>query len=374
MSFVIRHAQVFCADGQFRSIDVGVEQGRIVLDAPVGGEVIDGTGHYLTPGLVDIHTHGAVGEDASDGKAEGLEKFAAYEYAQGITSFLPTTVALPEAPLVHAAETIRPLVGQVAPGKATIRGINLEGPYFNAQKKGAHEVQYLIDFDEGMYRRIQAASGGNILLVDGAPELPSGLSFIRAIADDPAVFSIAHTMATYDQAIAAFDAGARHVTHLFNAMPPYHHRDPGVVGAAAERADFVEMICDGIHLHPAVIRNMFALFTSRRICLISDSMRGTGLSDGDYILGDLTVSIENGVASLPDGTLAGSTTNLAECLRRVVSFGISKEDAFRAATINPAKAVGLDGSIGSIETGKTADLVLWDEELQPVKVWIAGQI
>ena len=222
-----------------------------------------------------------------------------------------------------------------------------------------------------MFDRLYELSGGAIKLIDVAPELPGAVPFIER-ASKKCVVSIAHTTANYDQAKAAFAAGASHVTHLFNAMPPFNHRDPGVVGAASDDAAHVEMISDGIHLHPAVVRSVFRWFGAERVCLISDSMRAAGMPNGVYSLGGQTVYMTDGKATLEDGTIAGSATCLAECFRRAVSFGVPLDAALRAATINPAQAVGLFDELGSITAGKRADVLVLDETLHPEKIFIGG--
>ncbi|MEG2931486.1 MAG: amidohydrolase family protein, partial [Ruthenibacterium sp.] len=214
-------------------------------------------------------------------------------------------------------------------------------------------------------------SGENIKLVDVAPELDGALSFIEK-ASRKCVVSIAHTCADYDQSKAAFAAGASHVTHLFNAMPAFTHRAPGVVGAASDDAAHVEAISDGIHLHPAVVRSIFKWFGDTRVCLISDSMRACGMPNGDYTLGGQPVHMVDGKATLQDGTIAGSATCLAECFRRAVGFGVPLESALRAATINPAQCIGLFDCVGSITAGKRADVLVLDETLHPEHIFIGG--
>ena len=256
-------------------------------------------------------------------------------------------------------------------GGAVLRGINMEGPFFNKAKKGAQAEKYIVDPEIEMFDRLYELSGDAIKLIDVAPELPGAVPFIER-ASKKCVVSIAHTTANYDQAKAAFAAGASHVTHLFNAMPPFNHRDPGVVGAASDDAAHVEMISDGIHLHPAVVRSVFRWFGAERVCLISDSMRAAGMPNGVYSLGGQTVYMTDGKATLEDGTIAGSATCLAECFRRAVSFGVPLDAALRAATINPAQAVGLFDELGSITAGKRADILVLDETLHPEKIFIGG--
>jgi len=223
-----------------------------------------------------------------------------------------------------------------------------------------------------MFDRLNSVSGGTIRLVDIAPELPRAMEFIRH-ASTIATVSIAHTTADYTTAMEAFRSGATHVTHLFNAMPPFSHRDPGVVGAASDAGADVELICDGIHLHPCVIRSVFKWFGDDKVILISDAMMACGLPDGTYELGGQAVDVSAGKATLHDGTIAGSATDLYTCMKRAVEFGIPLESAVRAAAYNPARSAGLDQQIGSIASGKRGDLLLLDTNLSIVQVICGGQ-
>ena len=226
--------------------------------------------------------------------------------------------------------------------------------------------------DWEMFSRLYATSGGNIRLVDVAPELPGAPEFIEK-ASKRCTVSIAHTCASYDEAKEGFAHGATHTTHLFNAMPPLNHRAPGVVGAAADYAAHVEMISDGIHLHPAIVRLVFSLFGPDRVCLISDAMRACGMPNGEYSLGGQKVYMNDGLATLEDGTIAGSATCLAECFRRAVSFGVPLETALKASTINPAQAAGLFDELGSVTAGKRADVLVLDRTLHPEHIFIGGK-
>lgn len=374
---ILQNGSIFTALGRFMPADVRIEDGRIAEVAPAGslsgGEVLDASGRYVTPGFVDIHIHGAAGEDfcdSVDGDAKHVRAMQQYLGSQGVTSFLGTTMAFSEEILGGIFSTIRPLLGAEGEG-AVLRGVNMEGPFFNKSKKGAQAEKYIIDPDWEMFQRLYEASGGSIRLLDVAPELPGAMEFIQKAAKLCTV-SIAHTSATYEQAKDAFAHGASHTTHLFNAMPAFTHRAPGVVGAAADDAAHVEMICDGIHLHPAVVRAVFALFGAERVCLISDSMRACGMPNGVYTLGGQTVYMTDGRATLEDGTIAGSATCLAECFRRAVKFGVPLESALRAATINPAQAAGLFDELGSVTAGKRADLLVLGRDLMPEAIFIGG--
>ena len=375
---ILKNGQVFNAQGRFITADVELQGGRIAQVAPAGSlhgdEEIDAAGKYVTPGFVDIHIHGAAGADfcdSVDGSQQYVRAMQKYLGSQGVTTFMGTTMAFSEAILNDIFAAVKPLFGQEGNG-AVLRGVNMEGPFFNKAKKGAQAEQYIIDPDWEMFRRLWQTSGGNIKLVDVAPELPGAVEFIRK-ASKLCTVSIAHTSADYEQARAAFANGAAHTTHLFNAMPAFTHRAPGVVGAAADAAEHVEMIADGIHLHPAVVRAVFAMFGADRVCLISDSMRACGMPNGEYSLGGQKVFMNDGLATLEDGTIAGSATCLAECFRRAVRFGVPLETALKAATINPAQAVGLFGELGSVTAGKRADVLVLNKDLQPEHIFIGGQ-
>ena len=375
---ILKNGKIFTALGRFMEADVEIQGDRIARIAPAGtlegSDVIDASGKYVTPGFVDIHIHGAFGDDfcdCVDGSDQYVKTMAKYLGSQGVTTFMGTTMAFSEEILTGIFQTVRPLFNQEGLG-AVLRGVNMEGPFFNKDKKGAQAEEYIIDPDTAMFDRLFEVSGGNIKLVDVAPELPGSLEFIEQ-ASKKCTVSIAHTCATYEEAKAAFAHGASHTTHLFNAMPAFTHRAPGVVGASADDAAHVEMICDGIHLHPAVVRAVFALFGDERVCLISDSMRACGMPNGEYSLGGQKVIMNDGKATLEDGTIAGSATCLAECFRRAVKFGVPLETALRAATINPAQAVGLFDELGSITAGKRADVLVLNKDLQPEHIFVGGK-
>jgi len=371
---ILKNGRIFTENARLVPADVELAQGRIARVAEAGtlsgADVVDAAGKIVAPGFVDIHIHGSKGSDFCDAEPSAIETMEDYLGSEGVTTFCGTTMAFDEPILSHIFDVAKPYMGKER-GGAVLRGINMEGPFFNKAKKGAQAEKYIVDPDIEMFERLWERSGENIKLVDIAPELPGAVPFIEQ-ASKKCVVSIAHTTANYAQAKAAYEAGASHATHLFNAMPPFAHRDPGVVGAASDDAAHVEMISDGIHLHPAVVRSVFKWFGAERVCLISDSMRAAGMPNGVYSLGGQTVYMTDGKATLEDGTIAGSATCLAECFRRAVSFGVPLEQALRAATINPAQTIGLFGELGSITAGKRADVLLLDETLHPEKIWIGG--
>jgi N-acetylglucosamine-6-phosphate deacetylase len=353
-----------------------VENGRVAEIAPrivhSDGEIFDAGGGYVLPGFVDIHTHGAVNRDFCD--ADGLDELLAYYARCGVTTVVPATMSFPEETLARAIERSLPYLGRDGFG-AVLRGINMEGPFLAAGRCGAQNPDYLAAPDAGLWRRLSELSGGRVLMVDMAPELPSGIDFIREASRECAV-SLAHTDADYETAIAAFDAGATHLTHIFNGMPPFGHRAPGVIGAALDRALSVELISDGIHVHPSAVRAVFSMFGAERVCLVSDSMRAAGMPDGVYDLGGQEVVLKDGRATLAGGnhSIAGSVTSLPDMCRRAISFGIPMERAIRASTLNPAKAARIGGEAGSLSPGRRADIVVWDKDLKTRAVFVGGQI
>ena len=350
-----------------------VEGGRFsqILPGSVAEDGEDLQGACVIPGLVDVHNHGNSGADFSDGELAGLRAMGRYLAENGVTSFAPASMTLPYETLAAAFATAVDYRQEELPGHARLMGIQMEGPFFSEKKKGAQNGAYLKNPDFEAFEKLYEGCGGLVRIVDVAPELPGAAEF-TAKASALCTVSVAHTDADYAQAATVFQNGARHLTHLFNAMPPIHHRKPGVIGAASER-DCVtaELICDGLHVHPSVVRMAFKLFPGR-ICLVSDALRCCGMPDGEYELGGQPVFLREGIARLADGTIAGSASNLYTCMRNAVAFGIPMAEAINAATIIPARQLGREGEIGSIEEGKLADFVVCDEALQRKAVYMGG--
>ena len=332
---------------------------------------IDLEGAYVIPGLVDVHNHGNSGADFSDGDYDGLVAIARHWAKCGVTSFAPASMTLPYEVLEKAFATAAKLREEKPAGCSRIMGIQMEGPFFSEKKKGAQNGAYLKNPDFAAFEKLFNGCDGMVTIVDLAPELPGSVEFVKE-ASNLCTVSVAHTDATYEDAKAAFDAGAAHLTHLYNAMPSIHHRRPGVIGAASENENVqAELICDGLHAHPSAVRMAFRLFPGR-ICIVSDALRCCGMPDGEYELGGQAVFLKGGIAKLSDGTIAGAATNLFDGMRNAIQFGISKEEAILSATLNPAKALGCADQIGSIQAGKRADFLICDEELNRKQVWIAG--
>ena len=363
---LIKNAKVFVGKA-FVDADIQFD-GRITAIGKIEGPAdLDAAGGYVIPGLVDIHTHGAMGEDFSDGKPAGLQPLADYYAAHGVTSYLATTMTLKEetlTPAMHAIRDFRPK------GGAKCAGIHLEGPFLCYAKRGAQAAENLHKPDVPLFSRLNEASGGRVKLVTVACEEEGAMSFIQEVSKVCTV-SLGHTTADYDTAMAGFRAGATHATHLYNGMPSFLHRAPGVIGAAFDAGASVELICDGLHVHPSVIRAVSRLFGDK-LNLISDSLRCAGMPDGGYELGGQPIVVKDHKATLLDGTIAGSSISLMDAVRNVVKFGLPLEAAVYAASTAPAQAAKLQG-IGSIEAGNLADLVVLDQELNIKAVFIDGQ-
>ena len=364
---LIKNAKVFVGK-EFVDGDVLFGQTIEAVGALDGAADYDAAGCYVIPGLVDIHTHGAMGEDFSDGNPAGMQPMADYYAAHGVTSFLATTMTLKEETLTPAMHTIRDFKRQ---GGAKCAGVHLEGPFLCYAKRGAQAAENLHKPDADLFDRLNAASGGQVRLVTVACEEEGAEAFIRNVSQKCTV-SLGHSTADYDTAMAGFAAGATHATHLYNGMPSFLHRAPGIIGAALDSGASVELICDGLHIHPAVIRATYKMFGDK-LNLISDSLRCAGMPDGDYELGGQPITVKNGKATLTGtDTLAGSSISMLDALRNVVKFGLPLEDAVYAASTAPAMAVGLS-DIGAIEPGRAADLLVLDKDLNLKAVFVNGE-
>ena len=360
--------KIYQPDGTFRTGSLAVADDRI-LAAGETGDAVDMDGLYAIPGLVDLHFHGCMGRDFCDGTAEAISTLAAYQAQNGVAAICPATMTYPEEKLTQIAQAAAAWSAQ--PHEAALVGINMEGPFISEKKKGAQNGAYLREPDFAAFQRLYDASEGLLRIADVAAELPGAVEFTEK-ASKLCTVSIAHTDCTYEKASAVFDAGAAHLTHLYNAMPGIHHRKPGPIGAGSERENVVaELICDGQHIHPSAVRMAFKLFPGR-ICLVSDALRCCGMPDGQYTLGGQDVFLSGGVAKLADGTLAGSATNLYDCMRKAVEFGIPKEQAILSATLIPARELGCEAEIGSIAVGKRADFAVCDSLLCRKAVYVGG--
>ena len=354
-------------NGNFVQTDIGITNDIIsgIGNLPDDSNAIDCSGKYIIPGLVDIHTHGCAGFDFSSASVSEIEEMQKYYLKNGITSILATTVSLSDENIISAVKNITDASENQTKG-AKIKGINLEGPYLSAKKCGAHDSSLLkepdIDFIESL--------GDFIKVVNVAPEYKKASEFITNFKGKT---SIAHTDCDYDTAKNAIKLGADHITHIFNAMNGLHHRKPGVIGAFFDSEAVAEMICDGIHIALPILKMMFTAYPEK-IAIISDSMAATGLSDGEYKLGSLDVIVKDSVATLTDGTLAGSAKNIYDMMQYLISNGINAETVIKSVTEIPAKSVGLDNTCGIIRTGRIADLVILKDDFTIDKIIFNGSI
>ncbi len=365
---LLKGANVLTEDFKFTKADILIENDLIKEIGNISGEGEDFSGKYIIPGLVDVHTHGGVGTDTMDSDFD-FEKWQKYLFEYGVTTFYPSTAS-------GTDEAIMACLTKLAANDEA-EGINLEGPYINPEKKGAHEESTLRPGTFLEFAKYMKASGNKIKLTTVAPEMPGNTEFIKEITQKFDIkVALGHTSSTYAQASEGFDAGATQVTHTFNAMPSFLHREPGLVGAALDNDKvFCEVISDGVHLHPAVVRTLYKALGSDRMVLISDSMAATGLADGKYALagGAMEVVVKDSVARTLSGAIAGSTKNLMQMVRSAIEFGIPTEEAVKMATKTPTVAVNA-GNIGSIKVGNKADLVVCTEKLDVIRTIKNGKV
>ena len=368
--YKITNGQVFQEEGSFSPGTVYLCNDRIVSEEEYHGasgeeQAIDAAGGYVIPGLTDIHFHGCMGSDCCDGTAEAFRTIAEYELKQGVTSITPATMTMSEEVLAGICRAAKDFSCE---NGADFCGLYMEGPFISLAKKGAQNGNFIHQADSEMLKRLQEISGGKIRTVVVAPETEGAMDFIRQNSGSVNI-SLAHTTADYDTSMEAFSLGASQLTHMYNAMPPFTHRAPGPIGAAADTEHcMAELICDGVHIHPAAVRTTLKMFGDGRVIFISDSMMATGLEDGDYSLGGQAVKVVGNLATLADGTIAGSATNLMDCMRTaVLKMGVPLETAVKCAAVNSAKSVGIYHEFGSITPGKCANVVLLQKDGLSVK-------
>ncbi|MBO5913393.1 MAG: N-acetylglucosamine-6-phosphate deacetylase [Clostridia bacterium] len=338
--------------------DISVKDGKIDLIGKdlCGDEVLDAKGKTVIPGLIDLHLHGFGGNDVSDGK---LREMSIALAKAGTTCWLPTT-------MTDSAENLERITnGQLPTEGAIIAGFHLEGPYISPKKKGAQNEAYIQSPNVDNFKRFK-----NVKKITVAPEMDGCIEFIKQVAGECSV-SIGHTDCTYDDAVKAIEAGSNSLTHTFNAMPPMLHRAPGPIGAAMEKNIYAEVICDGKHVQKAAVLALYKMFGSDRMILISDTIRPAGCPDGKYDSGGLDVYMQNGVATLKDGTLAGGSQPLLFGVKKAVEFGIDFYEAVKMATETPANSIGLNK--GRVEEGFDADLLVLNDDLSIDKVIIGGK-
>ncbi|NQT67280.1 MAG: N-acetylglucosamine-6-phosphate deacetylase [Actinobacteria bacterium] len=361
---------------------ISIEKGKIIaienkenIAAPVETEVIDAGNGFVVPGFIDIHVHGGGGSDIMDGKYEAVKQIAATHSRFGTTAFLPTTMTMSKDKIIRSLKSIHEAFIK-GTGAAEILGINLEGPYINPEKKGAQKEKDIKRPSIEEFLEFNQASGNLIRLITVAPEMPGAIDLIRWLHKNGIIASVGHSNATYKQVQEGIKAGLTHVTHTFNAMRGLDHREPGVVGAALSSPKLIlEMIADGIHLHPVAMKILIKIKEVGKIVLITDAMRAASKPEGTYNLGGQEVTVVNGQARLKDGTLAGSvlTMNKAVC-NMVDKVGVSLTEAIQMATINPARCLGVESKKGSLEPGKDADIVILNKKLKVELTMVKGRV
>ncbi len=351
---IIKSENILTPDGSFKSGTLAFSD---IIESSGNGPVLNCEDCYVIPGLVDVHTHGALGFDANS-EAVDYAAWKKFLLSKGVTTFLPTTVTDTHENLATAIDRLSDAVG-----------INLEGPYLSVEKKGAHDPALIGPVDTDFLASVKDRAK----IVTIAPEVAGNLEAIKAITDMGIRVSIGHSNATYEEALSAIRAGATQITHIFNCCPPLLHRAPGLIGAAFESESvFCEVIGDGMHLHPSIVRMLYHQLGADRMVLISDAIAATGLCDGTYRLGGLEVFVKNQEAHLLDGTIAGSTVTLYDVLCRTIGFGIPFVDAVKMATATPAKALGLTG-IGELRPGYDADILVLNRDLTIRHVFYKGK-
>ncbi len=338
--------------------DINTENGVITeIGTKLCGDGIDAEGKRVIPGLIDVHTHGYGGFDTMGADFEPMCRIYA---KNGTTSFLPTTMTMGYDDIKTVCDAKTGFSG------AEILGFHLEGPYISKKYKGAQNEKYIKSPDIKGFKQFN-----NVKMITIAPELDGSQEFIREVSKS-AVVSIGHTDCDYETAVDAIECGANCLTHTYNAMPPLHHRNSGPIGAAIEKNIYAQLICDGMHISKPVVLSTYRTFSSDRVVLISDSLSCGGLPDGEYVSGGLKVILKNNTAKLPDGTIAGSTATLWDCVKKAVRFGIPFDDAVKMATKTPADMLGIKK--GRIAAGYDADLLIIGEKLNIEKVIIAGEV
>jgi N-acetylglucosamine-6-phosphate deacetylase len=375
---VLRNCSYLNSLGVFITGDIGVIEDTIVelgiIDIQESDEVIDISGLTVIPGLIDIHFHGALGYDIMEASQENMKKISSYLAKNGTTSFMATTITSTKETLLETLANINQIFKTSNNLNSSIVGVHIEGPYISSLKKGCHNAEWMRIPSLEEYADIRKAVGDVLSVhITLAPELDGALEFMKHAVKEGVTVSIGHSNADYKTTKSALNSGAVIFTHLYNAMRGIDHREPGVVGAALNSDSYVEIICDGIHVHPDIVNMTWRLKGSDKIVLVTDAMKAAGLGDGIYEFGGFKILVSDGIARKEDGTLASSTLSMLDAVKNMIKFtGITLEQAVQMATKNPAKAVGIFGQVGSIEVNKKADLVILNKDLNIVDVYRKG--
>lgn len=380
MTILFKNVKVITPKEVLLGYGVLIDEGKIIKidsEEKIGSQgvkqVIDGRGNYLSPGFIDIHNHGNSGYDFMDANEEAIENISKFHLKNGVTSFLGTIITQSYENMIKAGKNIRDYKGN---SYSHLLGIHLEGPFFATIKKGAQPEEYIRDGDMSFIEKALSIFADKLKVVSLAPERPNTLEIISYLKDRGVRVAMAHSNATYAETMTAINKGASVATHLYNGMRNFTHREPGIIGASlTDDRVFCEIIYDRIHLHDAAVEIALKMKSKERIILVSDAMRASGLSDGVYELGGQEVIVKEGAARLKDGNLAGSTLNLRRSVYNIVKYlGIPICDAVYMASLTPAKAIGVESKKGSIEVGKDADLILFDEDINIKGLLVSGKI
>ncbi|MEG0297048.1 MAG: N-acetylglucosamine-6-phosphate deacetylase [Clostridium sp.] len=360
----VEKGSVLIENGKIKEINPSCENGQ---------NIIDGKGLYLAPGFIDVHIHGAGGCDTMDATKESLNKIARTIVKHGTTSFCPTTMTMPVDAIQKAIETIKDAKVNGTDG-ANVLGAHLEGPFISENAIGAQNPNFLQALTIDTYNKMVGDDRDAVTSITLAPEAPGALEVIKYLHDENVLVSMGHTTATYAQTLEAIKAGASHVTHLFNAMTPFAHREPGVVGAAYDTDITAEVITDGIHISYPALRTTFKVKGTDKCLLVSDAMCACGMADGMYALGGQDVIVANGAARLRNGALAGSVLTIDKAIKNLKSnTSLPLNEIVRMATFNPAVYAKVEDHKGLIKEGYDADLVLFDEDINIKKVIVCGK-
>lgn len=368
---IIKNASIFDEAFNKKLADIKIEGSKIAGIGDYSGEEgIDMSGCVITPGFIDLHIHGCAGADFCEG-TQAIETMSNHLIKHGVTSFCGTTMTLANKTLTEIVKSAKEVYGNEKGSKLV--GINLEGPFINVVKKGAQNEKFIRNGTIEEFRQLNKDSGNIVKLIDIAPESFESDEFIKEVSKETTV-SIGHSNATYEQTRKAIDLGAGHITHLFNAMTSFNHRETGIIGAAFDTDKITcELVCDGQHVSPVMVRIAFKTLGDDRICVISDAMKAAGGEEGEYELGGQKVFVKDNLARLADGTIAASVANIHQEFKNLIDFGVDEKSALKACTINPAKAIREEQSIGSIAVGKDADLIIFDNDYNIKKVVLKGE-
>jgi N-acetylglucosamine-6-phosphate deacetylase len=367
---IIKNGTVVFEDGKITAVGP-----RDEIETSTGARMIDASQKVVTPGFTDIHIHGGKGRSVMDTSAEAVNELAKFEASHGTTAFLPTTISASQENLVDAAKAVTMAMGKGTEG-AEILGLHLEGPYINAKKRGGQDPDFIRPPSLDELREILKASDQKVRVVTLAPEVDGAEKLVEELRNRGIVISVGHSNATYSEALNAIKHGITHAAHVFNGMRSFHHREPGVMGAVLLHYKVTaELISDGVHVHPAAMKLLTKVKGSKRVVLVTDAIRAAGMPDGEYRLGKQDVIVKNGICRLVSDELAGSTLTMDRAVRNMVELvGASLQEAVMMATINPAKVLGVENRKGSIASGKDADLVILDEELNVCSTVVKGEV